>query len=102
MAPYLLERDNCRYGAAWRPSWRLCVVNLISAISARDNRPRSGDSTAIVAALYAEHALGLTRLAQVMLGDRAAGLQQIEQALVQGRGGVSERVRVGTGREQGT
>ncbi len=41
-------------------------MNLIAALSVRDTR----DATAIVAALYAEHALGLTRLAQVMLGDR--------------------------------
>ena len=55
-------------------------MNLISAGSARDNQARSRDCAAIVSALYAEHALGLTRLAQVMLGDRAAAEDVVQDA----------------------
>lgn len=46
-------------------------------LSARSTR---GDQAAIVSALYAEHALGLTRLAQVMLGDRAAAEDVVHDA----------------------
>ena len=55
-------------------------MNLTSAESARHSRARSRDSAAIVTALYAEHALGLTRLAQVMLGDRAAAEDVVHDA----------------------
>jgi RNA polymerase sigma-70 factor (sigma-E family) len=58
-------------------------MNLIAALSARDTRDATADTrdaTAIVAALYAEHALGLTRLAQVMLGDRAAAEDVVHDA----------------------
>ena len=58
-------------------------MNLIAALSARDSRDATADirdATAIVAALYAEHALGLTRLAQVMLGDRAAAEDVVHDA----------------------
>jgi RNA polymerase sigma-70 factor (sigma-E family) len=58
-------------------------MNLIAALSARDTRGATDgtrDATAIVAALYAEHALGLTRLAQVMLGDRAAAEDVVHDA----------------------
>ncbi|MGD0560899.1 MAG: sigma-70 family RNA polymerase sigma factor [Streptosporangiaceae bacterium] len=55
-------------------------MNLLSARSARDNRGDSRDATAIVSALYAEHALGLTRLAQVMLGDRSAAEDVVHDA----------------------
>jgi RNA polymerase sigma factor (sigma-70 family) len=57
-------------------------MNLIAALSARDARAAADtrDATAIVAALYAEHALGLTRLAQVMLGDRAAAEDAVHDA----------------------
>lgn len=58
----------------------LTDMNLISALSARDTRAESRDASAIVAALYAEHALGLTRLAQVMLGDRAAAEDVVHDA----------------------
>lgn len=57
-------------------------MNLLSARSARDNRADPRDSAAIVAALYAEHALGLTRLAQVMLGDRAAAEDVVHDAFI--------------------
>jgi RNA polymerase sigma-70 factor (sigma-E family) len=58
-------------------------MNLIAVLSARDTRGAPADTrdaTAIVAALYAEHALGLTRLAQVMLGDRAAAEDVVHDA----------------------
>jgi len=57
-------------------------MNLISAGQARDKggSSRSRDVTAIVSALYAEHALGLIRLAQVMLGDRAAAEDVVHDA----------------------
>ena len=41
------------------------------ARSGRHKAEQEG-AEAAVAALYAEHALGLTRLAQAILGDRAA------------------------------
>jgi RNA polymerase sigma-70 factor (sigma-E family) len=42
---------------------------------------RSGEAAAVaVTALYAEHALGLTRLAHVMLGDRAAAEDVVHDA----------------------
>lgn len=40
-------------------------MNLISALAARDTGADAADAASIVSALYAEHALGLTRLAQV-------------------------------------
>jgi RNA polymerase sigma-70 factor (sigma-E family) len=40
----------------------------------------ASDATAAVSALYAEHALGLTRLAQVMLGDRSAAEDVVHDA----------------------
>jgi RNA polymerase sigma factor (sigma-70 family) len=55
-------------------------MNLISAREARNHRVDSQDVTAIVSGLYAEHALGLTRLAQVMLGDRAAAEDVVHDA----------------------
>jgi RNA polymerase sigma factor (sigma-70 family) len=58
-------------------------VNLITALTARDTRGARADArepTAIVSVLYAEHALGLTRLAQVMLGDRAAAEDVVHDA----------------------
>ena len=55
-------------------------MNLISALAARETRADTGDAAAIVSALYAEHALGLTRLAQVMLGDRAAAEDVVHDA----------------------
>jgi len=67
-------------GAAGRV---LSDMNLIAALSARDTRGATADTrdaTAIVAALYGEHALGLTRLAQVMLGDRAAAEDVVHDA----------------------
>jgi RNA polymerase sigma-70 factor (sigma-E family) len=41
---------------------------------------RKAEQEAAVAALYAEHALGLIRLAQVMLGDRAAAEDVVQEA----------------------
>jgi len=58
-------------------------MNLIAALSARDTRGATADArdaTVAGAALYAEHALGLTRLAQVMLGDRAAAEDVVHDA----------------------
>jgi RNA polymerase sigma-70 factor (sigma-E family) len=55
-------------------------MNLLTARSAGNNRADSRDGTAIVSALYAEHALGLTRLAQVMLGDRSAAEDVVHDA----------------------
>lgn len=55
-------------------------MNPISALVARDTQAAARDATASVAALYAEHALGLTRLAQVMLGDRAAAEDVVHDA----------------------
>jgi RNA polymerase sigma factor (sigma-70 family) len=55
-------------------------MNLISGRAARDYRVDSRDVTAIVSGLYAEHALGLTRLAQVMLSDRAAAEDVVHDA----------------------
>jgi hypothetical protein len=46
-------------------------MNLLSARSARNSRGDSRDATATVSALYIEHALGLTWLAQVVLRDRS-------------------------------
>jgi len=54
-------------------------MNLLS-VTARNNRADSRDGPAIVSALYAEHALGLTRLAQVMLGDRSAAEDVVHDA----------------------
>ncbi len=55
-------------------------MNLLSARSGRTDRADTREATAIVSALYAEHALGLTRLAQVMLGDRAAAEDVVHDA----------------------
>jgi RNA polymerase sigma-70 factor (sigma-E family) len=53
-------------------------MKLLSAARTNQDDPRDG--TAIVSALYAEHALGLTRLAQVMLGDRSAAEDVVHDA----------------------
>lgn len=51
-------------------------MNLLTA-----RKPAAGESAAdAVAALYAEHALGLTRFAQVMLGDRATAEDVVHDA----------------------
>lgn len=63
--------------AALRAFGRLCLMNLLSA---RQPGAVTGDPDAAVAALYAGHALGLTRLAQVMLGDRAAAEDVVHDA----------------------
>jgi Sigma-70 region 2 len=55
-------------------------MKLLSVRSARDDEDDSGGYVAVVSALYAEHALGLTRLAQVMLGDRAAAEDVVQDA----------------------
>ena len=51
-------------------------MNLLSA----RKQAVGDDATAAVAALYAEHALGLTRLAHVMLDDRAAAEDVVQDA----------------------
>jgi RNA polymerase sigma factor (sigma-70 family) len=55
-------------------------MNLPSALGARATGADADDVASIVSALYAEHALGLTRLAQVMLGDRAAAEDVVHDA----------------------
>jgi RNA polymerase sigma factor (sigma-70 family) len=55
-------------------------MNLPSALGARATGADADDVAAIVSALYAGHALGLTRLAQVMLGDRAAAEDVVHDA----------------------
>jgi len=55
-------------------------MKLLSARPARDDKGGTGGYVAAVSALYAEHALGLTRLAQVMLGDRAAAEDVVHDA----------------------
>jgi len=55
-------------------------MNLLSALGARDTGAGADDAASIVSALYAEHAFGLTRLAQVMLGDRAAAEDVVHDA----------------------
>jgi len=51
-------------------------MNLLTA-----RKPAAGQAAAdAVAALYAAHALGLTRLAQVVLGDRAAAEDVVHDA----------------------
>jgi RNA polymerase sigma-70 factor (sigma-E family) len=62
------------------PDGVLSVMNLLSALGARDTGADADDAASIVSALYAEHALGLTRLAQVMLGDRAAAEDVVHDA----------------------
>ena len=65
-----------RHEAALRPPARLCHMNLLSA------RKQAVEDTASAAitALYAEHALGLTRLAHVMLDDRATAEDVVHDA----------------------
>jgi DNA-directed RNA polymerase specialized sigma24 family protein len=68
-------------------------VSILSTPGRRDRaggRDRAGDgdqphrgraaAEAAVTALYHEHALGLTRLAHVMLGDRAAAEDVVQEA----------------------
>jgi RNA polymerase sigma-70 factor (sigma-E family) len=55
-------------------------MNLLSALGARGTEADADDAASILSALYAEHALGLTRLAQVMLGDRAAAEDVVHDA----------------------
>jgi RNA polymerase sigma factor (sigma-70 family) len=55
-------------------------MNPISLRSARPETADSRDASAIVAALYAEHALGLTRLARIMLGDQDAAQDVVHDA----------------------
>ncbi|HYK69965.1 MAG TPA: SigE family RNA polymerase sigma factor [Streptosporangiaceae bacterium] len=51
-------------------------MDLLAARRAAAEEP----ATIAVTALYAEHALGLTRLAQVMLGDRGAAEDVVQDA----------------------
>jgi RNA polymerase sigma-70 factor (sigma-E family) len=50
------------------------------AHSGADARSRESDASRIVAALYREHAVGLIRLAVVMLGDRPAAEDVVQEA----------------------
>jgi RNA polymerase sigma-70 factor (sigma-E family) len=52
----------------------------MNLLSARKPDAAAEDADAAVAALYTAHALGLTRLAQVMLGDRAAAEDVVHDA----------------------
>ena len=47
---------------------------------ASGSRPLGGDAETAVTALYEAHALGLARLAYVMLGDRAAAEDVVQEA----------------------
>jgi DNA-directed RNA polymerase specialized sigma24 family protein len=63
----------------------LLVMNPImrpARPQASDSRdaPGSRDASAIMSALYAEHALSLTRLARVMLGDQGAAQDAVHDA----------------------
>jgi RNA polymerase sigma-70 factor (sigma-E family) len=55
-------------------------MNLLSARQTRDDEGAARDLEAVVSALYAGHAGGLTRLAYVMLGDRAAAEDVVHDA----------------------
>jgi RNA polymerase sigma-70 factor (sigma-E family) len=64
---------------------RLCVMGIqIRGSAAAVAAPRAGGQDAAaetaVTALYEEHALGLVRLAYVMLGDRAAAEDVVQEA----------------------
>lgn len=48
----------------------------------RKTAPADAAAEAAVTALYHEHALGLTRLAQVMLGDRAAAEDVVQDVFI--------------------
>lgn len=52
----------------------------MNLLSVRKPGAAADDADAAVAGLYARHALGLTRLAQVMLGDRAAAEDVVHDA----------------------
>src|SRR5579859_7202052 len=58
----------------------LQVMNLISLRPARPEADDAEDPDSVVAGLYAEHALGLTRLARVMLGDQDAAQDVVHDA----------------------
>ena len=69
--------------AAGQPAGRPAADNTAADNTAPDNTtPADGGHTAAAAvtALYAAHALGLTRLAHVMLGDRAAAEDVVHDA----------------------
>jgi RNA polymerase sigma factor (sigma-70 family) len=55
-------------------------MNLISLRAARPEAGDAEDPSAIVAGLYAEHALSMTRLARVMLGDQDAAQDVVHDA----------------------
>src|ERR1700677_4292614 len=55
-------------------------MNLLSARQTREDERGARESVAVVSALYAEHALGLTRLAYVTLNDRAAAEDVVHDA----------------------
>lgn len=55
-------------------------MNPITMRSARPDADGSLDASALVSALYAEHALGMTRLARIMLGDQDAAQDVVHDA----------------------
>jgi DNA-directed RNA polymerase specialized sigma24 family protein len=55
-------------------------MNPITMRSARPDADGSRDASALVSALYAEHALGMTRLARIMLGDQDAAQDVVHDA----------------------
>jgi RNA polymerase sigma-70 factor (sigma-E family) len=59
------------------PSSRLWTVSIDLR---RQARPEAGDAKTAVTALYQVHAVGLIRLAVVMLGDRAAAEDVVQEA----------------------
>ena len=55
-------------------------MNPISLRSSPPEAPGPPDASAITAELYAEHALALTRLARIMLGDQEAAQDVVHDA----------------------
>jgi photosystem II stability/assembly factor-like uncharacterized protein len=82
--------DSYRHEAAKRRDVRLCLVNIEWSDRLRAPAPPPGeadgprgcgvDAASAVAALYQSHALGLVRLAYVMLGNRASAEDVVQEA----------------------
>lgn len=66
-------------GAGAEPAGWLASLTMPEAPAA-DSAVPAVDSAAAVTALYAEHALGLTRLALIMVGDRQAAEDIVQDA----------------------
>src|SRR6476646_9356060 len=75
------ESGNILPGATGSAGRHLCIVDFLDTDTARRAQPRPRAAEGVTA-LYAAHSLGLIRLGFVMLGDRGAAEDVVQDAFL--------------------